>query len=480
MSGASGLKVMIVSPEVSPYAKSGGLGDVAGSLPKALSMRGVDARVVFPKYRNIDPYHLTDMKYVDSFVVPLGWRRQSASIHSIKAPVPTYVIENDFYFGRDGFYGYGDDFERFGFFSKAVVEFLAHIDFKPDIIHLNDWQTGLVSVYLKDFFNKLYFFQGIKCLYTIHNLQYQGIFGREVLGAIDLPDWYFTSDKMEFYGTVNYMKTGIVYADAISTVSPSYAEDIKSPSFGYGLDGVIRSRSDRLFGILNGIDTAENDPATDDRIYEKYSCDTLETKKINKQRLQADLGLHRSDAPIIGIVSRLADHKGMDLVAFCMEELMSRDIQMVILGTGEGRYENLLKHYAWRFQGKLSVNIFFGEALAQKIYAGADMFLMPSLSEPCGLGQLIAMRYGTVPIVRKTGGLNDTVSNYDSYNKTGNGFVFQDYVASGMMWAVNQALGVYYNKDEWERVVKNAMQSDYSWDQSAISYIDLYEKLLKM
>ena len=474
------LKVLYVSPEVSPYVKSGGLADVAGSLPAALIKCGADARVVFPKYRKISPEHLDGAEYIDSYTLTLGWRRQGASVHKLKTPVPTYTIENDYYFGRDGLYGYGDDYERFGFFSKAVVEFMSYIDFRPDVVHLNDWQTGITSVYLKDFYNKFYFYQGLKTLFTIHNLQYQGVFTKDSLASIDLPDWYYSSEKMEYYGTVNFMKTGVIYADAVSTVSPSYAWDIQTQGYGYGLDGIIRSKNDRLFGILNGIDDHIYDPATDKKVYENYSADALDRKKVNKEKLQAELGLNVCDAPLIGIVSRLADQKGMDLLAFCMEELMHKDVQVVILGTGEGRYENLFRHYAWRYPQKCSANIYFSEDLAQKIYAGADMFLMPSLFEPCGLGQLIAMRYGTVPVVRKTGGLNDTVRHYELGSRTGNGFLFQDYVASGMMWAVNQALGVYYNKDEWANVVRNAMASDYSWDHSAARYIELYARLRDM
>lgn len=471
------LKVLMVSSEVSPYAKSGGLGDVAGSLPQELIKLGVDCRVVLPKYKEIKASYLENMEYVDSFVVALGWRKQSASIYKLDVATPTYVIQNDFYFDRYGFYGYGDDFERFAFFSKASIEMLAKIDFKPDVIHFNDWQTGPATVYLKDIYSKFFYYQGIKSLYTIHNLQYQGVFGREILGSIDLPDYYFSPDKMEFYGNINFMKSAIVYADAISTVSETYADEIKNTQFGYGLNGVLQSRGSDVYGIINGIDTELNNPATDKRISHNFSADDFSSRQQNKRALQEELGLAVTDAPMIGIISRLADQKGLDLVAFCMEELMDRDIQLVILGTGEGRYESLFRNYAWRYPHKVSANIFFNGDLAQRIYASSDMFLMPSLFEPCGLGQIFAMRYGSIPIARKTGGLNDTIVHYNKETKQGNGFLFEDYLASGMMWAINQAVSLYEDKNEWNNLIHNAMTCNFSWESSARKYIDLYNKL---
>lgn len=471
------LKVLMVSSEVTPYAKSGGLGDVAGSLPKELRKLGVDCRVVFPKYKDIKPAYLENMEYIDSFVVALGWRKQSASIYKLKVDIPTYVIQNDYYFDRYGFYGYGDDFERFAFFSKASIEMLSKIDFKPDVIHFNDWQTGPATVYLKDLYGKFYFYQGIKSLYTIHNLQYQGVFGREILGNIDLSDDYFSPDKMEFYGNINFMKTAILYADAVSTVSETYADEIKYTQFGYGLNGALQAREGDVYGIINGIDNELYNPATDKRIYKNFSADDFTARQSNKRALQEELGLEVTDAPLIAIISRLADQKGLDLVAFCMEELMRYNVQLVVLGTGEGRYENLFKTYAYRFPQKMSANIFFNEDLAQKIYASSDMFLMPSLFEPCGLGQIFSMRYGSIPIVRKTGGLNDTVLHYNKETGEGNGFVFEDYLASGMMWAINQAISIYHDKNEWNKLVKNAMSCDFSWESSAKKYISLYNKL---
>ncbi len=475
----SNLKVLIVASEITPYAKSGGLGDVIGSLPQALKENGVDVRVIIPKYKNLKLEKHNEIVYKDSFVVTLGWRNQSASIHEIEgAKVPTYLIENDYYFGRDGLYGYGDDYERFAFFSKAAVECTNNLEFCPDIIHFNDWQTGLGSVYLKDMYRKFAFYKNIKTVYTIHNLQYQGVFGRDVLGSVDLNDGYYTGGLLEFYGNVSYMKAGLVYADAITTVSQTYADEIQTQQYGYGMDGLLRSFNYKLSGILNGIDTKLNDPETDERLFETFSANTLNKKKENKKALQKQLNLPEKDVPIISIISRLVDQKGLDLVAFCMEELVHKDIQLVVLGTGDGRYEQLFKHYAWREPEKVSANIYFSEDLAQKIYASSDIFLMPSLFEPCGLGQLFAMRYGTIPVVRRTGGLNDTVSHFNPETKEGNGFIFNDYIADGMMWALNQALDVYYNDTEaWTDLVKNAMKCDFSWDKSAEKYIELYQKL---
>ena len=473
------LKVLIVGSEISPFAKSGGLGDVIGSLPLALKELGVDVRVVFPKYKTIDEQFLKNISYVDSFVLTLGWRNQSVSIHQIDAEYPTYLIENDYYFSRDGLYGYGDDYERFAFFSKASIEFLNNIHFKPDVIHFNDWQTGLGPVYLRDSYSKFYFFRDIKTLFTVHNLQYQGNFGRDTLWSIDLNDGYFTGGILEFYNNISFMKAGLSYADAVSTVSEAYAMEIQTPQYGYGMDGILRMRRNNLYGIVNGIDTEKNNPQTDMRLFHKFSKKNLPGKKKNKTALQAHLGLPQKDVPMISIISRLVDQKGLDLIAVAMDELLRKDIQLVVLGTGDGRYEHLFRQMAWRAPDKISANIFFSDDLAQKIYGASDMFLMPSLFEPCGLGQLFAMRYGTIPIVRNTGGLSDTVLHYDQQTGIGNGFVFRDYDANGMMWAVNSALNLYEQPKLWRALVRNAMDCDFSWERSAKRYIELYETLRK-
>ena len=469
------LKVLVVSSEAAPFAKSGGLGDVVGSLPRILKDRGADIRVVIPKYRSIKNEHFIGINYLGSFETILSWRKQPAGILLKDDGIKTYFVENDYYFGREGYYGYGDDNERFAFFCKAVLEMLRFIDFYPDIIHCNDWQTGPICMLLKEIYGKFTSYKNIKSLYTIHNLQYQGTFSRETMEMLGIPDYCY--GNMEFYGQVSFMKSGLMYADAISTVSPTYAEEIKTFQYGYGLDGVMRLREDRLFGILNGIDYESNNPATDGRIDFNYDINSVEKKKLNKNELQKLLGLEQRDVPLISVISRLADQKGLDLVSWASEEMLNRDVQFVILGTGEKRLEDFFKGLQERHKGKVSANITFNDILAQKIYASSDIFLMPSLFEPCGLGQMFSLRYGTVPVVRKTGGLCDTVVHFNRETKTGNGFVFEHYTADGLMWAINQALETYYS-DDWITVVKNAMSCNYSWDKSADDYIKLYDKIL--
>jgi len=419
------------------------------------------------------------MRYLDSITIHLSWRAQGASVYTLEPEEDCdcpqmYMIENDYYFGRDGYYGYGDDYERFAFFSKASIEFLTKVDFCPDIIHFNEWQTGLGCTYLRDMYRGFTFYENMKSLFSIHNLNYQGIFGRETLWSIGLNDGYFTNGDLEFYENISLLKAGIVHSDAVSTVSETYAQEIQTSSYGYGMDGLLRMRGEyegNLYGIVNGIDVELNDPATDQRIFVNYDVsNVMEKKRENKYKLQEQLGLPRSDAPMIGIISRLASQKGFDIISLALDEILSKDVQLVILGTGEGRYEELFRNYAWRYPDKLSTQITFSDELAQCIYASSDIFLMPSVYEPCGLGQMFAMRYGTLPVVRKTGGLADTVRHYE------NGFVFEDFVASGLMWALNQALECYYTP-KWQELVTNAMTCDFSWDKSAAAYIELYNKL---
>ncbi|MGN1317621.1 MAG: glycogen synthase GlgA [Lachnospirales bacterium] len=474
------LKVLFVASEVSPYAKSGGLGDVAGSLPKALLENGVDVRVVFPKYRTIKDQYLTKCEYITSFDVSLDWRTQKADIFTLRGDVPTYMIGNDFYFGRAGYYGYGDDNERFAFFCKAAIEFLDFIDFVPDVIHCNDWQTGPICLFVKDVYSRITCFSKIKTLFTIHNLQYQGMFPRDTIRMMGLDEgYYFTNDKLEYYNMASYMKAGLLYSDAISTVSNTYAYEVQTPQYGYGLDGVLRCRNNKLFGIVNGIDYDANNPATSKKIYTNFDADNMAGKTENKLKLQAELGLpQRADVPVISIISRLADQKGINLVLQAAYDLLNRDVQLVVLGTGEYHYENMFRDLAYRYPDKVSANILFDDTLAQKIYAASDMFLMPSLFEPCGLGQLFAMSYGTVPITRTTGGLVDTVHHFNADTGEGNGFQFQDYDAGGLLWAINEALNVYYNKELWDKVVQNAIRTRFSWEDSAKKYIEVYKSLL--
>ena len=476
------LKVLFVSTEVNPYSKSGGLGDVAGSLPKALRDKGVDVRVVMPKYKSIPVHLMKDVRVKSKFTVRLSWRAQDAVVHALDAygdGDSVYFVENDFYFGRDTYYGYGDDFERFAFFSKSVIEMLNHIDFQADVLHFNDWHTGLGPTYLRDIYRGLIYYADMKSLMTIHNLHYQGVFGRDILWHVGLNDDYFTGGDLEFFGNISYLKAGIVHADAVSTVSATYAHEIQTPGYGYGMDGLLHKRARELgqiYGITNGIDIGENNPATDPRIYMNFDVDSLDKKRMNKYRLQEDLGISVGNIPVFGMVTRLVEQKGFDILSVIMDEFLSKDVQLVVLGTGEGRYENMLKHYAWRYPGKISANLTFNAEMAQRIYAGADFFMMPSVYEPCGLGQLFAMRYGTIPIVRKTGGLADTVTHYNRDIKSGNGLVFEDYVASGLMWAINEAVSLYYSPDR-EQVIRNAMSGDYSWHQAAGDYIEMYKKI---
>ena len=507
------LKVLLVSAEVSPYSKTGGLGDVAGSLPKALRAKGVDIRVVLPKISSIPQSRLEGLRHIATFNVHLSWRTQEAKIYTLDtpstdsansnpgAPAKTgtpvntlcisgetnatdkgeiYFIENDYYFNRSSLYGQEDDHERFAFFTKAAIEMLNHIGFKADIIHFNDWHSGLGPTYLRDIYSGFSFFSNMKSLYTIHNLHYQGEFGRPVLCDIGLNDGYFQS--IEFHGNISFMKAGILHSHAVSTVSQTYAKEITTEAYGYGMDGLLRKRDEegRLFGIVNGIDTTTSNPETDPALYTNFNKDNLNKKRENKHQLQEALGLPISDAPMLSMITRLAEQKGLDIVALVMDELMSLDIQLVILGTGEPRYENLFKHYAHHVPQKVSANINFDSNLSQKIYAASDIFLMPSVYEPCGLGQLFAMRYGAIPIVRKTGGLADTVRHYNpEHNPTGNGFLFEDYVASGLMWAIKEALAIY-NTPNWEPLVKSAMSGNFSWDNSAEEYIGLYNKIMQM
>ena len=478
MKRAEKLKVLIVSSEAAPFIKSGGLGDVVGSLPKALKALGADVRVVIPKFRKIKNENYIDVEYLGGFDVKLGWRTQKAGILLKNGEVPTYFVENDFYFGREDLYGYGDDNERFAFFSKAVLDMLPFVDFIPDIIHCNDWQTGPVPMILRETYRKITYLQNIKTVYTIHNLQYQGNFDPSSMEMLDLPWYLYDNGTVEFYGRMSYMKAGLMYADIISTVSETYAGEIQTEEYGYGFDGIIRSRKDRLRGIINGIDYKLNDPETDSRIDVNYTIDTVEKKKENRRLLQEQLGLERRDVPMICMISRLADQKGFDILSCSMERLMQNDIQFVILGTGEKRYEDMFRYYENRWKGRFCSYIKFDDTLAQKIYASGDMFLMPSRFEPCGLGQMFSLRYGTVPIVRKTGGLADSVEQFNRETGTGNGFLFETYDAEGILWAVGEAMKTYYDSQAWSILVRNCMRTKLSWNDSAEKYMELYREML--
>lgn len=399
------------------------------------------------------------------------------------AGVHYYFIDNEFYFAGPKPYGYiHEDIEKFAFFSKAALSAMPLLGFKPDIVHCHDWQTGLVPVYMKERFHDGEFFRDMKSIMTIHNLKFQGIWDlKKVKDITGLPPYFFTSDKLEAYGDANYLKGGIVYADAVTTVSDSYAEEIKTPFYGEHLDGLMRARSNCLTGIVNGIDYEEFNPATDTRIVSNYNQKTFRKEKPkNKKALQQELGLEVNDKKfMIGIVSRLTDQKGLDLIAYMMDQICTEDVQLVILGTGESQYENMFRHFAWKYPDRVSANIYYSEDMSHKIYASCDAFLMPSLFEPCGLSQLMSLRYGTVPIVRETGGLKDTVEPYNEYESTGTGFSFANYNAHEMMNTINYAKHVFYNnKREWNKIVDRGMLKDFSWTSSAKKYQKLYDNLL--
>ena len=475
------MKVLYVASEAVPFVKTGGLADVAGSLPKALLKEDVDIRVIMPKYGAIGKEYIDSMEHVYDGELEVAWRSKYIGLDKLVLEnVTYYFVDNQEYFNREGFYGYDDDAERFSFFSRAVLNLLPAMDFWPDVIHTNDWHAGLVNVFLKLEHMDDERYQNIKTLYTIHNLKYQGVFPKDIMPDVLGLDWkYFNNGDLEFFDAVNFMKGGIIYADYVSTVSKTYAKEIQYEYFGEHLDGLLRSRKDDLFGIVNGIDYDVYNPMTDKNLFETYDVDSPDRKRDNKVALQKLLGLPEDRRmPVVALVSRLVAAKGLDLIVRMMDEiLMHEDIQFIVLGTGDKEYEDWFKGLAWRFPHKVSANIRFSNELAQRIYAGADIFLMPSNYEPCGIGQIVAMRYGTIPVVRETGGLKDTVQQYDKYTQTGNGFVFSDYNAHEMMYALKKALGSYANYAEWNQIVHNAMASDYSWTNSAKEYKKLYEQL---
>ena len=400
------MKVFYVTSECWPFVKTGGLGDVSYALPKALKKEGVDVRVILPKYSTIPTYLKDQLKEVAVFNVQVGWRNQYCGLLEMEFEgIKFYFIDNEYYFKREGeyayLYGYGDDAERFAFFSEAVLQTMEKIDFYPDVVHINDWHTGMIPLILKNRYNHLDKYKNIKTLYTIHNLQYQGIFGKEVLGdLLNLSDEYYNNGDVEYYGGVSFMKSGIVFSDKVTTVSKTYVDEIQTPFYGEKLDGLLRANSYKLEGILNGIDYDINDPSTDPNIFFKYDANNLEDKIKNKLELQKILGLEvNPDIPVIGIVSRLVSQKGFDLISYIMPELIREDLQLVILGTGEQQYQSMFNYYSSLYCKKVSARITFDSGFAQQIYSGSDMFLMPSLFEPCGIGQMLAMRYGTLPIV---------------------------------------------------------------------------------
>lgn len=476
------MKVLFASPEAAPFMKTGGLGDVVSSLPAALCEKGIDARVVMPLYKAIDQKMKDKMRYIANIYVDIAWRKQYAGIFELKYKNTIfYFIDNEYYFSGDSPYDFIHlDCEKFIFFSKAALSILPTIDFCPDVINCNDWQSAPIPVFLDTFRNNP-FYRDIKTVMTIHNLKFQGRWDFEkIKDAMGISDYYFTPDKLEFYKDANLLKGGIVYADMITTVSESYAGEITTPYFGEGLDNLLRARQHSLRGIVNGISYADWNSSTDSFIYKNYNKRSFVSgKRENKRNLQQELGLPvLEDKMLLGVVSRLTDQKGFDLIAYKMEELCSGDAQIVVLGTGDKKYEDLFRHYAWKYPKNFSAQIYFSNEMSHKIYAASDALLMPSLFEPCGLSQLISLKYGTIPIVRETGGLRDTVVPYNEYTGEGTGFSFANYNADEMLGTIYYAMKIYYDHPQsWKNIIKNAMSADFSWDVSAEKYIDIYREI---
>ncbi|UNK20885.1 glycogen synthase GlgA [Paenibacillus sp. N3/727] len=475
------MKLLFAAAECVPFIKTGGLADVIGALPKALQRAGADIRVVLPKYKSIPEDFRKRMEHIGETRVEIGWRQQYCGVEKLVADgVTVYFIDNEYYFGRDGIYGYMDDGERFSFLNRAVLDILPLIDFQPDVIHCHDWHTGMIPLLLEGNYRHEPFYSGIRTVFTIHNLLYQGVFPYDVLvDVLGIHSRYFTSEGVEYYDNVNFLKAGIVYADHVTTVSPTYAREIQTAYYGYGLDGLLASQGDRLSGIVNGIDTKSYNPSSDQHIAVKYRSN-LSKKMQNKTELQQELNLPVApQVPMMAMVTRLVDSKGLDLVIRILDELLYyTDIQFVLLGTGDPSYEHWFREAAIRYPNKMSAQIRFNEPLSRRLYAASDLFLMPSKFEPCGISQLIALRYGSIPIVRETGGLNDTVHSYNEVTREGNGFTFANYNAHDTMNTIKRAISFYSQPEHWRQVTKNALSGDYSWQVSAQQYMDIYSKII--
>ncbi|MCR5272247.1 MAG: glycogen synthase GlgA [Lachnospiraceae bacterium] len=480
--------VLIAASEAVPFIKTGGLADVVGALPKYFDKKCIDARVIIPKYKCIDEQFASLMKFKKEFKIHLNWREQYVGVFEANFEgVTYYFVDNEFYFSGARPYGaIYEDAEKFAYFDKAVLEVISNIDFKPDIIHCNDWQTGLIPVFLKYQYGDDPYYKNIKCVYSIHNMKYQGRWRiDEVKDVTGLPDEAFSDKCLEAYSSSNFLKAASALSDAVVTVSPSYAKEITTPEGGEGLDGVMKEAdlNGKLHGFLNGLDYDIYNPATDKFIEYNYTSRNFKSqKKKNKTALQKELGLTvNASTFMIGFVSRLTDQKGLDLLAYIMYEfLANEDVQIVVLGTGDEKHERMLNDFSSHFPSKLSVTIGYSDELAQKIYASSDAFLMPSLFEPCGLSQLVSMRYGSLPIVRETGGLKDTVEAYNEYTGEGTGFSFSNYNAHEMLDIIKYAMDVYYNnRKAWDTMVKRAMKMDFSWTSLIKEYETLYKNLVK-
>ena len=465
-------KILFVASEARPFIATGGLADVIGSLPKSLAKDPTyDIRVVLPLYSDIKSEMRRKMSFIGNIYVPLSWRNQYCGIFTCQENnVTFYFIDNEQYFKRPGCYGYYDDGERFAFFSRSVLEIMPIIGFYPDILHCHDWQAALAAIYLKTIYSQRPEYQFIHALFTIHNIEYQGKFSLDILQELfDIPQEY--RGLMEYDGSINLMKAAIECCEKVSTVSPQYAEEIKSAQFAHGLQDIICKNSFKLSGILNGIDVDGYNPETDEALFANYTSEQLENKKICKSELQQMLGLPVKDVPVFAMISRLVSHKGLELVKTVAEDMLHEDIQFVLLGTGDARYEDYFRDLGKRYEGKVSANIAFNNDLSRKIYSGADMLLMPSISEPCGLSQMIASRYATIPVVRETGGLYDSIKPYGA---GGNGFTFSSCNPYDMLYVIHEAIEVYYKKDSWQALMKKAATVDFSWAYSAEAYKKLY------
>jgi starch synthase len=474
------MKILFVASEVAPFAKTGGLADVTGSLPKELKRLGHDVRIILPLYKTIRDGGTVITGEFGTLSVPIGASTEQGTIRQTHlGDILVYLLEHDKFFGREYLYGtpsgdYHDNPLRFAFFCRGVLEFLRNSDFQPDILHCHDWQTALIPIILRHEPDLAAMFSASAVIFTIHNLAYQGLFPQTALDVMGLDQSYFTIDRLEYYGRINLMKGAILSADLINTVSETYCREIQTPEYGCGLDGVLRVRRNDLSGIVNGLDYSEWDPATDRDLFSRFSVETLEEKKTNKLGLQGLLGLEQSlKTPLFGIVSRLSAQKGFDLVARLLPRFVAGGLQLVILGSGEEKYIRLLQNNAGSREHTVSFNFEFDSSLAHKIYAGADIFLMPSSYEPCGLGQLIALRYGTIPVVRKTGGLADTVFD-PAQSSEPTGFSFSTYSASALWLAVTRALETWRDPMQWDSIVRRAMGLDFSWHSSAVHYEELY------
>ena len=479
------MKLLYVASEALPYASTGGLADVMGSLPQAVKKilgRGSDVRVVIPMYPQVRDKFAKELELVSEITVRLSWRNQYCGIWKIeKDGVIFYFIDNLYYFDRNVLYGCYDDAERFAFFSKCVLELMAAVNFYPDIMHANDWQSALAVIYLKRKYSHLDEYRDISALFTIHNIDYQGKFDFNILADVfELPEWDRTI--VEYDGMINLLKGAIACADMVNTVSQTYSRELLTEYFASGLHHILRAADweGKLTGIVNGIDVDYYDPSIDPDIKEKYTMENMAGKAADKAELQEICGLDvNPDTPIIAMVSRLASHKGFDLVKHVLEEIIvTNNVQFVLLGTGEAEFENYFKDLAYRYPKQVAIRLEYNKALSKKFYAGADLFLMPSKSEPCGLAQMIASRYGTVPIVRECGGLADTIKPYNEYEETGNGFTFTNYNAHDMMHTINYAIKLYCDHSKWSNLVKNVMKIDFSWNVSAKRYIDIYTSLV--